>query len=153
MRYYLTLAAALALTAPSCSRSRPPAPTAASQAEYLPLAEGNEWYMDAVMETSSGELKKGTAHRVFEETVKQDGQTYLRSRTTIEFPPFRKQEYTKLVRKDDKGLHTINETNPGSPEQLEIPLPLAAGQTWERTDGSRKLRDNVVGQETVEIGG
>jgi hypothetical protein len=162
--------------------------------DYLPLSEGNEWYMDAVMETSTGEIKKGTAHRVFEETVKQDGQTYLRSRTTIEFPPFGRQEYTKLVRKDEKGFYTIKEPDPAAPvqappkdenasgatskakagaaaspgpvpdvpqqtrddsarEQLEIPLPLTVGRQWERSDGTRMLRDRVIGIETLEIGG
>jgi hypothetical protein len=152
MRYLVILTAAIALAAAGCSRKSPPAPTA-NQADYLPFAEGHEWYMDAAMETSTGEVKKGTAHRVFEETVKQDGHTYIRSRTTIEFPPFPKQEYTKLVRKDEKGFHAINETNPGSREQVEIPLPLTVGHHWERTDGTRTLRDNVVGIETLEIGG
>src|SRR4051794_3072601 len=147
----LLLIAALALPAASCSRK--PAAPALNQADYLPLVVGNEWYMDAAMETSTGEVRKGTAHRVFEETVKQNGLTYIRSRTTIEFPPFAKQEYTKLLRKDEKGFYTINETNPGSREQLEIPLPLAVGRTWERNDGTRALNDRVVGLETVEIGG
>jgi hypothetical protein len=150
MRCFVVLTAAIALTAASCSRKSTPA---LNQADYLPLAEGHEWYMDAAMETSSGEVRKGTAHRVFEETVKQNGLTYIRSRTTIEFPPFPKQEYTKLLRKDDKGFYTINETNPGSREQLEIRLPLAVGQTWERNDGTRALRDRVVGVETIDFGG
>jgi hypothetical protein len=150
MRHFAMLTVAFALTGAGCSR---PIPMPANQADYLPLAEGNEWYMDAVLVSPSGEVRRGTAHRVLEATVKRDGRTYLLSRTSIEFPPMAKQEYTKLVRKDESGFHSMREEDPVSSEQVEIALPLTVGREWSRTDGPMKMRDKVMGVETVEIGG
>lgn len=123
-----------------------------NQADYLPLAEGQEWYMDAVMETPSGEAKRGTAHRIVEKSVVRDGRTWFLSRTTIEFPPKAKQVYTKLLRKDEHGFYSLMEDDPLAVEQTEIPFPLTEGHEWTRKEGTREMRDRVVGVETIKLG-
>jgi hypothetical protein len=150
MRHFALLTAAIALTATSCHRA---APMPANQADYFPLAVGHEWYMDAVKESPAGQKWRGTAQRTIEKTVERDGHTYFLSRTWIEFPPTAKSEYTKLVRKDDAGFHSMKEEDPPGSEQIEIPFPLTTGHHWERTDGPDKSQDEVLGAETLEIGG
>lgn len=150
MRAFALLTAAIALTAAGCHRAArmPPNP-----AEYFPLAVGHEWYMDAVKESPSGQTWRGTAHREIEKTVQLDGQTYFLARTWMEFPPTAKSEYTKLVRKDDAGLHSLRDEDPHASEQIEIPVPLTTGRHWERMDGPDKTQDEILGLETIEIGG
>lgn len=149
MRSLALLSVAVALLAVGCDRS---VPMPANQADYFPLAEGNEWYMDAVKVSPSGEAVRGTAHRVLEKTVQRDGRTYLQARTSIEFPPAGRQEYTKLMRKDETGLHTTREEDPPKSEQIEIPFPLTVGHQWQRTDGTVTTKDQVIGVETITIG-
>ncbi len=150
MRSFALLAAALALTAAGCHRA---APMPVNQADYFPLAVGHEWYMDGVKESPSGQTWRGTAHREIEKTVEREGQTFFLSRTSLEFPPAAKSEYTKLVRKDAAGFHSLREEDPAASEQIEIPFPLTAGRQWERWDGPEKTQDEILGSETVEIGG
>ncbi|HEV7406376.1 MAG TPA: hypothetical protein VGO11_25730 [Chthoniobacteraceae bacterium] len=150
MRSFALLTAALALTAASCNRA---APMPANQADYFPLAVGHEWYMDAVKESAAGQQWRGTAHREIEKTVERDGHTWFLTRISIEFPPTAKSEYTKLVRKDLAGFHSLKEEDPPGSEQNEIPFPMTTGHHWERTDGSDKTQDEVLGAETLEIGG
>ncbi|HEY2342888.1 MAG TPA: hypothetical protein VGH90_07665 [Chthoniobacteraceae bacterium] len=122
------------------------------QSDYLPVKEGVEWIMDAVVTPSKGEAIQGTGHRKLTETVQRDGKAYLRSHTIFEADGHPSQEFSKLVRKDATGFYSIDEKDLNSTEQLEIPLPLVVGNTWEYITNGVKRKGSVIGLETIAIG-
>ena len=108
--------------------------------------------MTAFVTTPDGKLSEGIARRKIEGTVEKDGKTYFRTRTSMDASPI-KGESTMLVRKDEKAFYSIDESVPGSVEQVEIPLPLKVGATWTRKRGPLTITDTVMGLETVSISG
>jgi hypothetical protein len=76
--------------------------------DYLPVALNAEWVMDVTFQSPTGAISKGVARRKMEEIVVRDGKTYHRSRSTLEGGGFPGQDYTKLVRKDAMGFHSID---------------------------------------------
>lgn len=121
--------------------------------EYLPVGLGVEWVMDVAFKAPDGRITKGTARRTMEEQVQKDGKTYFRSRSTMEGGGYAKQEYTKLIRKDESGFYSIYESAESQVEELEVKLPLEAGQSWKTTQGPMRLTHTVVGKETITVAG
>ncbi len=131
--------------------SAPAAIQAVTPDSYLPLRTGAEWTMDLVMIGPNGQELKGTGKRKVGDAVQRDGKTWFPVRTWAEGLPF-KPDSSKLMRKDAKGFYSIDGRDPDGREQMEIALPLEVGQRWERSEGSRTLKEQVVGLETVTIG-
>ena len=121
------------------------------QSAYLSMKPGNEWTMDMVLVSPSGETTKALGRRRFEDTVEKDGKTYVRSRTWTEGGPT-PVEYTKLVRKDGDGMYSILEGGKDEKEQLEVALPLKVGSAWTRQVQGMKFIDTVLRIESVTVG-
>ena len=121
------------------------------QSAYLPLTAGNDWTMDVVFTSPSGEVSKATGRRRLEDTVEMDGKSYVRSRTWTEDGPT-PMEYTKLVRKDGDGMYSLLEGGKNEKEQLEIPLPLRTSMAWTHETQGMKFFDRALGVESVTIG-
>ena len=122
------------------------------QDDYLPLREGCEWTMDAEIILPSGEKSTATAHRTVGAQVEHDGKTYHRTRTWME-DGRTPTVSSKLTRKDATGFYSIVEGNADAKEQLEVMLPFKVGQTWQKTWGSVTVSNEVIGVESVTIGG
>ena len=120
------------------------------QSQYLPVKPGNEWTMDVVINSANGKVDKATLRRKVEESVEKDGKKYVRFRTSMDGPS--PMQYTKLVRKDELGLHTIMENVPNAKEQIEIPLPLKVGNTWKTELAGTSFTSVVAGFEKVTSG-
>lgn len=119
--------------------------------EYLPMKEGNEWTMDAVITMPNGEATTATARRKTGTTEERNGKIYHRVLTSMEGPrPF---SYTKLNRKDETGFYTLDPRDPNAKEQAEIVLPLKVGASWKRTSGPMNLTDTVIGLEDITVNG
>jgi len=118
---------------------------------YLPLVEGNEWTMDAVMTSPTGEVTKATARRKTGATEERSGKVYHRVLTAMEGPY--PMSYTKLNRKDETGYYTLDPRDPNAKEQAEVVLPLKIGSSWKRTSGPMNLTDTVVALEDVAVNG
>jgi hypothetical protein len=119
--------------------------------DYLPLAVGNEWVMDAVLTSPAGEVSKTTARRRTGGTTEHDGKVYHRVVTALEGP--NASAYTKLHRKDETGYYSVDVRDENAKEQTEVVLPLKIGQSWKRTSGAVNLTDTVIAQEDVTING
>lgn len=124
---------------------------AADPKDYLPIQVGSEWLSNAAFVSPKGDKTTGTGRRQIAEKVEQDGKTYFRTRTKLEGGA-KPMEYSKLIRKDDAGLYSLAEGVVGAKEQLEIPMPLKAGQTWQTTAGPMTITNTVVGLESVTVG-
>jgi hypothetical protein len=123
-----------------------------ARGEYIPIAIGDEWTMAATMVSPTGQVTKGHVRRRIERATEKDGKAYVRSRTwTVGMQ--RMTESTKLLRKDEKAVYSIDESNGGSAEQIEVVLPLKPGITWQQTVGSKTMTNSVVGLETIEVSG
>jgi hypothetical protein len=123
----------------------------ADQSEYIPVKPGSEWTMDVVLTGPTGKVNKAVGRRRIEDVVEKDGRKYVRSRTWMEGGPS-PMEYTKLIRKDADGLHTIAEDGKNGKEQTEIPLPMKPGATWKCDARGVTLNETVIGIESVKIG-
>ena len=124
---------------------------AADPKDYLPIQVGSEWTSNVTFISPKGDKTTGTGRRRITEKVEQDGKTYYRARTKLEggASPV---EYTKLIRKDAAGLYSLLDGVAGAHEQLEIPMPLREGQTWQTVAGTVTITSTVVGVETVTVG-
>lgn len=121
---------------------------AADPKEYLPIQIGSEWTSGAAFAPAKGAKTSGTGRRQMTEKVEIEGKTYHRARTKLEGGE-KPMEYSKLIRKDDAGLYSLADGVAGAKEQLEIPLPLKEGQTWQTAAGPMTFTNTVVGLETV----
>ncbi len=138
----LFLAASLAVSIPTF---------AAEPKDYLPIQIGSEWTSTAAFVAPSGNKTTGTGQRKIAEKVELDGKTYYRTRTKLEGGASL-VEYSKLIRKDAAGLYSLPDGVAGAKEQLEIPMPLTAGQTWQTVAGTVTITSTMVGVETVTVG-
>lgn len=120
--------------------------------EYLPVALKAEWMMDVTFQAPDGTISKGTAQRKVEEIVEKDGKTYYRCRSMIEGGGYPRQEYTKLIRKDATGFHSIDERSAKPTEEIEVVLPLEVGKSWKTKSAPMPSTHTVVAKETVKIG-
>lgn len=108
---------------------------AADQSEYLPLSEGCEWTMDAVLISPQGEKSTATGRRKVAATEQRGGKTFHRTRSWVEGGPF-PMEYSKLTRKDDTGFYSLDPKDADAKEQTEVLLPLEVGKSWQRVGGA-----------------
>jgi hypothetical protein len=161
-----------AASAQSCMRTFPSFPTAlrriafifaaffgclaspliAADEEDWPMNQGDEWVFDVVMVLSDDRKFNATCRSKIGAKVERNGKTYHSSKMSIEGGPF-PFESLKLLRKDEKGLYSLDPRNPDATEQTEIVLPLKVGQTWEHSEGLYRLKTEVIGLEKVVIGG
>jgi hypothetical protein len=126
--------------------------SASAEGEYIPIAIGDEWTMAAAMVSPTGLITKGLVRRRIESAAEKNGKAYVRSRTwTVGMQKM--TESTKLLRKDEKAVYSIDESNGDSTEQIEVVLPLKAGVTWQQTVGSKTMTNTVVGLESIEVSG
>ena len=124
---------------------------AAEPKDYLPIRVGSEWINNAAFVSPKGDKTTGTGRRQIVEKVEQDGKTYYRTRTKLEGGAT-PMEYSKLIRKDAAGLYALPDGVAGAKEQLEIPLPLKEGQTWQTVAGTVTITSTLVGVESVTVG-
>ncbi len=124
---------------------------AADPKDYLPIQVGSEWLSNATFVSPKGDKTTGTGRRQITEKVEQDGKTYYRTRTKLDggASPL---EYSKLIRKDAAGLYSLPDRVAGAKEQLEIPMPLTEGQTWQTVAGTVTITSSLVGLESVTVG-
>lgn len=123
-----------------------------SDDSYLPSAEGMEWTMNAKIIAPTGQELRGTAHRIVSGKEERDGKTYLRMTTTMRPDGFPPNSRIKLVRKDTKGIHSIDLSSPNAKEEVEIPLPIKVGNTWQ-TQFPTQVKHTVLAKETITIDG
>src|SRR5687767_7455355 len=86
--------------------------------DYLPLAVGNEWIMDAVLTSPQGEVSKTTARRRTGGTTEYEGKVYHRVVTALE--GLNATAYTKLYRKDETGFYSVDVRDETAKEQTEV---------------------------------
>ena len=120
----------------------------AGDEEYLPLNEGDEWTMDAVVEGPDGKKKTATLRRRVGEQVERGGKVYRTVRTWSD----NGFDERKLMRKDEKGVHSITLNSEDQAEQVEMVLPLKVGQEWTRRWRGGEVKERVEKIETVKIG-
>jgi hypothetical protein len=120
--------------------------------EYWPIAVGQERTMTVSISMPDGGMIEGLAHRKIEGAATKDGIAYFRCRTWFEGMPF-KSGSTKLMRKDEKGVYSIDERDPGSVEQVIVVLPLKAGSTWQRSVRGMTVVETVMNKEDVNVQG
>ncbi|HEY1169791.1 MAG TPA: hypothetical protein VGH19_00350 [Verrucomicrobiae bacterium] len=108
--------------------------------------------MNLRITTPDGNELKGTAHRIVKDAVERDGKIYFRMITTLRPDGMPSQSQEKLVRRDTKGFHSFNIGVPGAKEEVEVPLPLKVGMTWE-TQFPVLAKHTVLAKETVTVGG
>jgi hypothetical protein len=118
--------------------------------EYWPLAIGQERTMTVAISMPDGGIIEGTAHRKIEGAATKDGTAYFRSRTWFEGMPF-KSGSTKLIRKDEKAVYSIDERVPGSVEQVIVVLPLKVGATWQRSVRGMAVMNTVLNKEDIDV--
>ena len=141
-----TLLLVFAATSLSSSRAAP------KPDDYLPLNEGDEWTMNAIITSPNGTKSTAIARRKVEGKVERDGKNYIRARTWIETGQA-PVEYAKLTRKNETGFYSIDESAKNPKEQVEVILPFKIGQTWKKVFGQWNTTDTVVGLETVTVNG
>lgn len=124
----------------------------ASDDRYVPMADGTTWTMNLQMTAPDGNVLKGTARRVISKPIERDGKLYMHSTTSIHPDGFPSQSFTKLARKDAAGFHSICIFMPEAKEELEMPLPLKVGMTWQ-TQFPTPTKHTVVAKETVTLEG
>ena len=120
--------------------------------EYIPIAVGDEWTMSALIVSPSGKASEGVVRRRIDSVAEKDGKTYVRARTWTVGRP-KSTESTKLLRKDLNAVYSVDEGVAGSPEQIEVVLPLKAGVTWQQTVGPKTLTHTVIGLENIDVSG
>src|SRR5687768_8090645 len=80
--------------------------------EYFPRYVGLALELDVELTDPGGKRTNGTMHRKFTEQVERNGKAYFKMRTWTDGSPL-KHDATKLTRKDDTGLYTLDEDVPG----------------------------------------
>jgi hypothetical protein len=118
---------------------------------FFPLIDGSEWIMDAKLISPNGNVAPTTAHRLIDGSVQVNGRKYYRMRTWMDLGTA-KNVATKLIRKDETGVYTIEQGGKDATEQREVVFPLGIGLTWQRTSHGGTLKDTVIALETVTIG-
>ena len=71
--------------------------------------------MSATSVSATGKVSEGVMHRKLEETVEKNEKTYFRFRTWTEGLPHQ-NDYSELIRKDDKGYYSIDGRDAGAVE-------------------------------------
>ena len=125
---------------------------ATREPEYLPLASGIEYIMDVNAVDPGGKKIKGTAYRQIKESVKRGSKVYFKVRTWAEGLWF-KADSTELVRKDETGFYSIDDTTPNTTERRKIILPLKVGNTWEFETPAGRVKCSVVAKESITVAG
>lgn len=123
----------------------------ASDERYLKLAAGAEWTLNLLIIAPDGSERRGTGHRIIHGLVERDRKIYHRSVTSIRPDGLPAQSFEKLVRRDAAGFHSICVFIPEAKEEVEIPLPLKIGLTWE-TKFPVPTKHTVLAKETLKIG-
>jgi hypothetical protein len=126
--------------------------SALAEDEYCPLTVGQERTMAVTISMPDGSVIAGTAHRKIEGNAEKDGKAYFRCRTWFEGMPF-KEGSTKLIRKDEKAVYSIDERDAGAVEHVSVVLPLKVGSTWERIVRGMAVTDTVIQREAIDISG
>jgi hypothetical protein len=126
--------------------------SAIAEDDYFPLNVGQERTMAVTISVPDGSVIEGTAHRKIEGSAEKDGKTYFRCRTWFEGMPF-KAGSTKLMRKDEKAVYSIDERVAGAAEQVTAVFPLKVGSTWERIVRGMAVTDAVIQKEAINISG
>jgi len=122
------------------------------EAEYIPIAVGDEWTMAMTVISPNGQVTEGVFRRRIESADAKDGKAYVRERTwTVGLA--KRTELTKLLRKDVNGVYSIDESVVGSAEQVEVVLPLKPGAMWRQTVGAKTMTNTVIGLESVAVPG
>jgi len=129
-----------------------PGSAALAADDYCPLAAGQERTMEVSIVMPDGSVILGTAHRKIEGAATKNGMSYFRRRTWFEGMPF-KPGSTKLMRKDEKALYSVDEQTPDSVEQVTLLLPLKVGSTWQRIVRGMAVVNTVVNKEAIEVSG
>ena len=129
-----------------------PGSAATREPEYFPLASGIEYIMDVEAVDPDGKKFKGTAYRQIKESVKRGSKVYFKSRTWAEGLPFR-TDYTKLVRKDETGFYSINDSIPNAAEEREVVLPLKVGSAWEFRAPAGRMKCSIAAKESITVAG
>jgi hypothetical protein len=123
-----------------------------AEAEYIPIAVGDEWTMAMNVVSPAGQSSDGLFRRRIESADAKDGKAYVRERTwTVGLA--KRTESTKLLRKDVNGVYSIDESVAGAVEQMEVVLPLKVGATWQQTEGAKTMTNTVIGLESIEVAG
>lgn len=123
----------------------------AAEETYNPLAKGMRWVADVVMTSADGKVSKGTATREIPGTEVVNEKTYFICNTTVEgIPGFK--PFTTYRRKGPEGEFAFNAADPKKQENLEFPLPLAVGKTWDVPGERGKLLFRVEALESVKVG-
>jgi len=149
MMFHRILAVLFALCVPSFAAEP-------DQADYFPMNPGDEHTMTVAMTNAKGQTEKMIAHRKIEAeagkvSVEKNGKTYLRLRTWMDGGPL-SVKHTRLIRKDDQGLHSVADERGNAAEQLEVPMPLKPGNSWKYEDNGMIHTASVIAIETVIVG-
>ena len=126
--------------------------SALAESDYFPLHVGDEWTSSTTFVASDGTIVEGIFHRKVEDSIDRQGSRYFRLRSWSEGMP-KNWDYTKLMRKNEKAVYSIDERIPDAVEQVEFALPLKVGSSWQWSEGSKTMTDTVKGLEAVEISG
>src|SRR5688572_25686978 len=94
--------------------------------EYIPLVIGNEWILAGKVEAPGRRVSETVFHQRLEGALNKGGKSYFRLRTWTEGLP-KNYDSSKLVRKDEGALYSIEDMEKDTPEQVELILPLKVG--------------------------
>jgi hypothetical protein len=119
--------------------------------DYYPIHAGDEWTSEFKVDPPTEGISEGIFRRRIEGVVNKGGRKYFRSRRWTEGLP--STEFTKLYRKDEKGVYCVEEEIEDPKEQMEVALPLKLGSTWQHKDRQIELTDKVISRETIRAFG
>jgi hypothetical protein len=116
--------------------------------DYFPAAVGQKSLMAAKVTTPDGKILTGDASQTFEGSVQKNGKTYFRDHFLL---PLLEMDFTKLVRRDDKGAYSMDADKGDAVEQTEAIFPLKVGASWQDMSDGRTMTTTIIGFESVEI--
>jgi len=117
---------------------------------YFPMHVGDERVSKVVFLSPLGKVENSTLMVTVKETVEREGKTYYRGRIVMDGAYAR--DYTKLMRKDDSGVYSIDESKPDQKEVADLLLPLKVGETQEVEVNGEKMKVAILGKESTAAG-
>jgi hypothetical protein len=115
--------------------------------DHYPLQVRDEWTYATTLVAPGAQVIEGLWHDKVEATVEKDGKIYFRWRRTAS-DGRNKEEFTLLLRKDEKAVYTINDTQE-SVETVSSMLPVKVGATLQWVEGTSNVTGTVIGVEPI----
>ena len=123
--------------------------TPVSDDYYPELKKGQQWEYSLEYTTPSAGLQKGTILVSVDGYEEINNKRYFRAVTSFSGISNLDASLT-YYRKSPEGIHKIYGRHINVPEFVEIPFPMAIGQTWTVTDPDGPLEYTAEGLETVK---